>query len=301
MPYILKKGDLVEMEVDAIVNASNTRLVMVEGVGRAIFHKAGDLEMRNACKAIGGCPLGGAVLTPSFNIKNCKGIIHAVGPNFINGKHGEEKNLRNAYRSSFKICKEQGFTSVAFPLLSQEFNFPSDLAYNIAESEILSYLKENPEHYVYIVIFKNFPEIISDNVREAIKKYLITNYQYKEPLTLDSIDYDRAPKFIKKVALNKGISLDDLAHNANYTIGTASEILSGEKRLSLNEVCAFSVSLHLSVEEFEQLLEIAGYNNIESNITSTVASLFLGKEIYDVYRINRVLFTYDLPLLGIEK
>ena len=45
MPFYFKRGDLVATECDAIVNASNVNLKMVEGVGRAIFHKAGDKEL----------------------------------------------------------------------------------------------------------------------------------------------------------------------------------------------------------------------------------------------------------------
>ena len=61
MPFYLKKGDLVSANVDAIVNASNVNLKMVEGVGRAIFHKAGDSDLARACKLIGKCALGNAV------------------------------------------------------------------------------------------------------------------------------------------------------------------------------------------------------------------------------------------------
>ena len=58
MPFYFKKGDLVQTECDLIVNDSNSRLIMVEGVGRAIFHKAGDRELSNALKKIGGCKVG---------------------------------------------------------------------------------------------------------------------------------------------------------------------------------------------------------------------------------------------------
>ena len=49
----LWQGDITRLSCDAIVNASNVNLKMVEGVGRAIFHKAGDKELTNACKQIG--------------------------------------------------------------------------------------------------------------------------------------------------------------------------------------------------------------------------------------------------------
>ena len=70
MPFYVLKGDLVEMNVDAIVNAANVKLKMVEGVGRAIFHKAGDSELQSACNKIGSCNVGDCKVTPSFNISN---------------------------------------------------------------------------------------------------------------------------------------------------------------------------------------------------------------------------------------
>ena len=106
MALYLVRGDLVSMDVDAIIANANVNLKMVEGVSRAIFHRAGDLLLQEACRKIGHCDVGKAVMTLSFNITNCKAIIHAVGPNYINGKHGEEKNLRNAYKSVFKILSK---------------------------------------------------------------------------------------------------------------------------------------------------------------------------------------------------
>ena len=98
MPFYVIKGDLVNMNVDAIVNAANVSLKMVEGVTRAIFHKAGDEILTDACKKLvlergrSGFKPGDAIETPSFNLKNCKIIIHAIGPNYINGKTVTDQN-----------------------------------------------------------------------------------------------------------------------------------------------------------------------------------------------------------------
>ena len=85
-------------------------------------------------------------MTPSFNLTNCKAIIHAVGPIYINGKHNEEPLLREAYRNSLQICVDNGFKSVAFPLLSGEFNYPLDEAYKVAEDEF-KVLREKAQKY----------------------------------------------------------------------------------------------------------------------------------------------------------
>ena len=111
MPFYLVNGDLVSMNVDAIVNAANVSLKMVEGVGRAIFHNAGDLEMTNACKAIGRCEVGQVVETPSFKILNTKSIFHAVAPIYINGKHNEYNLLEDAYNNCLNLAISKNYTS----------------------------------------------------------------------------------------------------------------------------------------------------------------------------------------------
>ena len=177
MPFYFKRGDLVATECDAIVNASNVNLKMVEGVGRAIFHKAGDKELTYACKQIGHCDVGHAVLTPSFNLTNAKAIIHAVGPIYINGKHDEEKNLRKVYQSVFKIALDNNFKTLAFPLLSGEFNYPLRECYEIAEDEIKKFLMNHRDFKIYMILFKNFPENISEDEQTRLSKFILNNFK----------------------------------------------------------------------------------------------------------------------------
>jgi O-acetyl-ADP-ribose deacetylase (regulator of RNase III) len=67
--------DITTVEVDAIVNAANTRLAPGGGVCGAI-HRAAGPELAQACAALGHCPTGEARLTPGFNLK-AKHVIHA--------------------------------------------------------------------------------------------------------------------------------------------------------------------------------------------------------------------------------
>ncbi len=70
---------IVELEVDAIVNAANERLAGGGGVCGVIFKTAGP-DLIGACQALGGCPVGGARLTQAYRLP-AKFIIHAVGRN----------------------------------------------------------------------------------------------------------------------------------------------------------------------------------------------------------------------------
>ena len=108
----------VDQEVDAIVNAANKYLASGTGVCGEIFKRAGYQELEKACSKI-KTPLndGDAVITDSFNINNCKYIIHAVGPDFNITSESYDK-LFNAYYNSLEVLKNNNLHSIAFPLIS---------------------------------------------------------------------------------------------------------------------------------------------------------------------------------------
>lgn len=300
MPFYLKKGDLVASNVDAIVNASNINLKMVEGVGRAIFHKAGDAELGRACKAIGGCKVGKAVLTPSFNLTNCKGIIHAVAPIYINGKHNEEKLLRSAYRESLQICLDNDFKSVAFPLLSGEFNYPLSEAYEIAQDEFLHFLKNHKDFEIYLVIFKNFPDLLDERTHLNLKSYIINNFDTKiqdEPL----YNNEKFVQKMKEFAQEKNITDDELIENSNIRQSDLENLYNDNAFVpSKNLALSIAIGLKLTEKETLSLLNTIGYKTCKNSVVALVSLFFINNGIYDVYAINRALFNYEAKPLGLQ-
>ena len=71
----LIQGSCANQNVDVVVNAANRYLLSGGGICGAIFSKAGENELTEACKQY-KTPLndGDAVITPSFGIKNAKAI-----------------------------------------------------------------------------------------------------------------------------------------------------------------------------------------------------------------------------------
>ena len=140
MPLELIRQDITQMQTDAIVNAANSRLQRGGGVCGAIFSHADGQKLQAACDAIGYCAPGDAVLTPSFGLP-ARYVIHAVGPVWKDGLHGEAETLASCYTRSLTLAREHGLSSIAFPLISSGiFGFPPRKALSVAISAISDWL-----------------------------------------------------------------------------------------------------------------------------------------------------------------
>lgn len=127
----VKRGDITQEDVDVIVNAANTGLRGGGGVDGAI-HRAAGPSVMEACRKIGHCATGEAVITPAGKLK-ARRIIHTVGPVWKGGTHGEPELLRNAYKSSFRLAKQQRLKSIAFPAISTGvYGYPKREAATVA-------------------------------------------------------------------------------------------------------------------------------------------------------------------------
>lgn len=114
----LIKGSCADQNVDAVVNAANSGLWEGGGICGVIFKKCDSKELSQACSAI-PTPVkdGNAVITPAFNMKNAKHIIHAVGPDFRSSPKAFLE-LFNAYYNSLVVLKNNNLHSISFPLIS---------------------------------------------------------------------------------------------------------------------------------------------------------------------------------------
>ncbi|GAB1262057.1 O-acetyl-ADP-ribose deacetylase [Aurantivibrio plasticivorans] len=136
------KGDITQLDVDAIVNAANARLAGGGGVDGAIHRAAGD-ELYSACRRLGGCDTGSAKLTPGFNLL-ARAIIHTVGPIWRGGNEGERELLARCYKTCITIAEDNNFHSIAFPAIScGVYGFPIELAVPIAVGAVRDALSED--------------------------------------------------------------------------------------------------------------------------------------------------------------
>ena len=130
---VLVNGSCADQNVDAVVNAANDGLWAGGGICGVIFKKAGLSQLTAACSKY-KTPLkdGSAVITPAFQMKNAKYIIHAVGPNFSVTPNAF-KELFDAYYNSLCVLKDNELHSISFPLISSGI-FGGSLSNPVAES-----------------------------------------------------------------------------------------------------------------------------------------------------------------------
>ncbi|WP_371874018.1 macro domain-containing protein [Companilactobacillus farciminis] len=153
------KGDIAYLpfRVDAIVNAANSALVPGGGVDGAINKKAGP-ELGRAMLKFGGTPTGTAVYTPAFDL-NADYVIHAVGPKYQDGEHGEAELLAAAYQSIMKLAQKLEVNSLAIPFLSTGvYGYPLEEAINIAVENVKKF---DLDAKIYFVAFDESTEKIA--------------------------------------------------------------------------------------------------------------------------------------------
>ena len=138
----LVQGNIVEQDVDAIVNAANSSLLGGGGVDGAI-HRAAGPELELACRKIGRCPPGEARITPGFRLR-ARYIIHAVGPVYRGGSHGESEVLAAAHRNSLTLASRHGLATIAFPAISTGiYGYPLALAAPVALGTVRDFLQQD--------------------------------------------------------------------------------------------------------------------------------------------------------------
>jgi O-acetyl-ADP-ribose deacetylase (regulator of RNase III) len=118
MSITITEGDILNQDVDVIINPWNRNilpwwLLLPQGVSGAIKRRGG-LKPFNELRRTGILPLGGAVMTSAGKLKY-RAIIHVagIGLNWCSS----EKSVRLSVQNALKICIDQQFNSVAFPLI----------------------------------------------------------------------------------------------------------------------------------------------------------------------------------------
>lgn len=140
----LVKASVVDMPVDAIVNAANSTLLGGGGVDGAI-HRAAGPQLLKECRSLHGCECGEAKITFAYNIKNAHYIIHTVGPIYC-GSSDDAQLLRSCYLKSLDFALDNKCKSIAFPGISTGvYGYPIEEAAQVSYQAVMSWIDEHKD------------------------------------------------------------------------------------------------------------------------------------------------------------
>jgi O-acetyl-ADP-ribose deacetylase len=167
----LCQGDITAQYVDAVVNAANSRLAGGGGVDGAI-HRAGGPAIMEACRKIGGCPTGSAVITTGGSLP-ASYVIHAVGPVYRNGSSGEPELLKSVYQSCLSLAEKNHITSIALPSISTgAYGYPIAEAARIALATVLEHVQGSTGiERVVFVLFSTQDFAVYQSLLEKMTKH----------------------------------------------------------------------------------------------------------------------------------
>ena len=174
MPFRIIRNDITRVEADAIVNTADPLPCVGGGTDWAV-HQAAGPELLAARERIGEIEVGCARATPAFGLP-ARYVLHTVSPVWVDGRHGEEAQLRKAYDAALSLAGELGCRSVAFPLLSAgACGFPQELALATAIRAFTDFLMDH-EMQIELVLFNARAFGVAGSLFDDLKSYVDDNY-----------------------------------------------------------------------------------------------------------------------------
>ena len=173
----LVEGDITEQEVDAIVNAANSALVLGAGVAGAIASKGGP-AIQGECDAHGPIEVGEAAITGAGDLP-ARFVIHAAG--MPPGGQASEESVRSSVRASLVLAASKGLASIAFPAIGAGIGgFSMQRCAEVSLEEARAHLAgDTPVELVRFVLFGEpayrLFEMVNDAARVAAQMERLQN------------------------------------------------------------------------------------------------------------------------------
>jgi hypothetical protein len=252
-----------------------------------------------------------------------------VGPVWQGGKCGEPALLRGCYTNSLQLARQHKCQSIAFPLISSgTYGYPKDQALKVATAAITEFLLEH-DMMVHLVVFDQKALSVSGKLFADVKQYIDDHYvaeveaqfrrsrnmiaQEREEaiygpsyadleISLDTILKRRDESFTQmllRLIDEKGFTDVETYKRANIDRKLFSKIRSNhDYNPSKRTAIALAVALELNLDQTLDLLGKAGYTLSRSSKFDLIIEYLIAEEVYDIMKINEVLFSFHQNLLG---
>ena len=210
------RDDISKRKADAIVNCASSNPTIGAGVESALFAKGGRWLKANREK-LGVIEHGHAKISKGGGSLQCKWVIHAVGPYWVDGKSGEIAALCNCYREVLTLAAEKHCKTLAIPLISAgNHGFPPEVVVPAAVGEITRFLSVC-EMDVTLVVYEWKAYMASGRIFGDIDSVLGMDFDTEEAILKSYIEAVLPPKRRSPEQVYLAKQKKKLAkHRANY-------------------------------------------------------------------------------------
>lgn len=118
--------------------------------------------------------------------------------------------------------------------------------------------------------------------------------------TLDNSRNIKLCEYFEKIFKEKGMSKSAVIKNADLDRTYAYEILRGDKKPSRDKILQLCIGSNFTLDETNKALKIGNCGELYPKITRDSVIIFGLNKNLNILRINDLLFSYNLTLLGEE-
>lgn len=338
MPLFIIQGDITRSDCDAIVNAANNSLLGGGGVDGAIHRAAGprlldECRTLHGCDTGEAKITKGYNLDAKYVIHTV-GPIWRGGSH---GEEELLRSCyRNSLKLAVEYdCKSVAFPMISAGVYGYPFEDALDVALTTISAFLKDY---EDDLNVYLTIFSKRDYQISRDLFDDVNKYVKDRMVFKEDrlfcrgmkssalacagaakeeaCELADLDYGASTdssvedyvkshidesfsQMLLRLIDEKGMTDVECYKKANVDRKLFSKIRSNVSyHPKKTTVLGFAIALKLTLEQTDELLMKAGYALSDSNCGDLVVEYFLNNEIYDINKINEILFAMDQELIG---
>lgn len=339
MPFHIIRDDITKVKADVIVNTANPEPVVGDGTDSAVYKAAGKEQLLIERRKIGSIAPGQAAITPAFDlpakyIVHTVGPIWSDGKHGESDilRSCYSHSLELADQASANII---AFPLISTGV----YGFPRSEALDIALSEIGKFLLTHDMDVILVVFDKESFRISEQLIGEIdeyidefdIKKLSSDEYtersgSFRRRRIMEQNDEVLSSEHIPLLPETDDSSLEDILDNTGETFqqcllrliresgidevelykkANIDRKLFSSIRCNVNykpkkkTAVALAIALELDLPTIMDLLSRAEIAFSPSNKFDIIISYCVTNGIYDMFKINSILFQYDQPTLGV--